>query len=163
MNILDQLQDAAKLPMGHEKIREARERVDREYSLCREKERQLMKRGMLRKKHSLKESEALELISELSRRLGEKRTPKLILNSKDVHPYAGGHYDHYGTYGREIHLPNAWIGTGVLLHEYTHFLQAENKYRGGHGEDFVMLEEMVFPLAEEILREWKKREDEWWV
>lgn len=136
-------EEAEKLPPGHVGKKYAKALVQAEYAECHSRMDKYKLKG------SLELDQALTLMSRLLGRFGQTRSVRIKLDSKEVQRFTGAHYN---PSTRTIHFPDRRIYMRTLLHEFTHFLQCENGYRGGHGEDFCFLQDLVcqeaLPLIE---------------
>ncbi len=136
MNCLTLLEKASKLPLGHYDKAKAREAVDKEYDACHKQSAILNKKYKF--KYIIEPQEAFDLCWNICDSIGQKKLKKIVVKSKDVSPFAGAHY----TRG-EIHFPYNYITISTLLHELTHhFCQM-----GGHGKEFMEMQELVYEIA----------------
>lgn len=166
MYFLDHLLKSKSLPLGHVGRLEAQDKVDKEYTQCREVEKALWKqyKKLLIPFRGLTESQAREMLIHLSQELGERRIPRLILNSPEVHPCSSAHYSHRGY---SIHFPGTYISLTTLLHEYSHFLVHMNSAfrdrtlsggRGHHGSGFCECLKLSYQAAQALLKCWRQFE-----
>ena len=94
--VLDRLQKARALPPGHYGLKAAESAVQKEYEASHTQECLWEKRFLRKmKKMNLDLEEARLLLEGVCSQLGErKKAPKLVLNSRDLHPEAGAHCDY---------------------------------------------------------------------
>jgi hypothetical protein len=159
MNLFDRLAESKKLPLGHYERNEASKAVSEVYLLCRENESKFCK--LLRKKFktgwlSSKKPEVWKkLCDKICDVYGIVRIKTFVLSSPDCHACSGGHYSR-----REIHVPHNYCELRVCLHELAHHFQIMDDKRGGHGQDFIEYENLVFDgfwkvIDEDLIKELK--------
>jgi hypothetical protein len=143
--ILERLQQAQKLPLGHIERKKAQEAVEEVYGPCQKIESKWAKR--LSRKHILffvDPRNALSICLQLCEMTGTKPLKKIIFNSQDVSSCAGAHYDFLE---KEIHLKWNFCSLTTLIHELTHHIER----RDVHGELFQWTENYLFSLLYTML------------
>jgi len=161
MSVLDAQREVANLPEGHYAIKEAQERVAREYKAAHEYEREALQRifgkKRLRKgKHIFDLATSRKILEYLCHSLGCLRIPKLVF---DDLPYnVAGQYNHAT---RTIQVQR-WrandVPVNLLIHEFSHYLDLEDGGWGGHGPAFVEYETLAFTVLGEWWEQRRKEE-----
>jgi hypothetical protein len=156
--LFERLKRSESLPPGHVEKRKAREAIDREYESCRKLEKAFIKKlpkKLKRYRYLLDKRLIRRLINHMCNGVGTQTVRALWWKSPDVIAGAGAHYI-YST--QEIHFRWRAVYLTTVVHETAHHIQRLEGYRCNHGEDFCMLEEMLFPLAKEfLLRDWEAK------
>lgn len=153
-NLFQRLEDSKKLPIGHIERIKAEKAVNAIYKQCSEQERlwhKQLPKSYRRNSYITDKKFTRRLVNYLCDSLGTVRVKALWWKSPDVSKYATAHYMR-----GEIHFKYGGAGLTTIIHETTHHIQRVEGFGLGHGDDFCMLERMLFPLAKEFLKEEKK-------
>ena len=148
--LTQRLQKSLSLPLGHYERKEAKEALQAEYSACWEMERKWhkqLKRKRVASFIALADWNTYWLRS-LCSSLGERSYPYAVLTEL---PFAvGGRY----TPPRKLEIAYPNPPATLMIHELAHYVCAHNNMRRGgpHGEDFLIVEDMLFNSFVELLR-----------
>lgn len=156
-NWVDVAIKAKTMPPGHVLHEQAKKLISEEYGACNQIEKTWIKRFKKIKLYKIDftEEQAKDYCNKICNIIGEKKyIKKVILNSKDVSPVSGGHYDRLT---KEIHFKNGfWFNT--LIHELAHHCS----YRGSaHGDDYCLTLNIIWSIVYEDLMKKKCHED--WI
>jgi hypothetical protein len=142
------LEKARELPLGHYERTEAELVVDQEYSECREIEKRLAKKHKLpRRLDSLQET--ANFVWFLCSAIGTKPPKKIKVNRDKVHRFASACYS---THECSIIFSSRWFTVTTIIHETAHHVMYREGLRGGHHQNFLWVEELLFEAAKDFFK-----------
>jgi hypothetical protein len=131
MNAIARAEKARELPLGHYERAQAQSLLESEYRLCHEVQNCLPKMWLL-------PEEVASLYGQLVTMLGIRKVRRVVFESAEVQPGAAAHYSN-----REVHFRCSESSLIVALHEFTHHVQNQGGFTGGHGRGFLEAFELV--------------------
>lgn len=160
-DLFDNLQKANKLPEGHYEKAKAELAMNKEYEKSRAQEMEFQRKLPKRFRGIIEPRLAEKVVSELCSMIGT-REPKMVFESKAVHPLAAAHCG-----WKELHFKYQPMLI-TIIHELAHHVisQEHNRvcFSSGlsgeiHGERFLWTEQFLFNcFMDEILPVWKLKE-----